>query len=157
MSSFVKKSDLAILKSDVYELDIDKLKNVLSDLDSLESKLVKLDVGKLKPVPNVLSKPSDVVKNEVDKKDVYYELVKKVNAIGTFGHVKKMTLKSMRLRMKYQVLLAKLLLLLLLLLRIRYPTFVIKSRKQIMMQILGLNNLPHLIIINLRKIYLMLR
>ena len=138
-------------------MDIDKLKNVLSGLDTLESKLVKLDVGKLKPVPNVLSKPSDVVKNEVDKKDVYYELVKKVNTIGTIGHVKKTMLKSMRLRVKYQVLLAKLLLLLLILLRIRYPTFVIKSRKQIMMQILGLNNLPHLIVINLRKIYLMLR
>ena len=43
------------------------------DLASLKSKIDKLDIG--------LSKPSDLVKNEVVKKTEYDELVKKINAI----------------------------------------------------------------------------
>ena len=58
-SNFAKKVDLASLKSDVENLDVEKLKTVLVDL----------------------SKLSDVVKYEVVKKTVYNELVKKVNAI----------------------------------------------------------------------------
>ena len=60
-SKFVKKSDLASLKSNVDNLDIDKLKSVPIDL----------------------SEVSNVVKNEVIKKDVYYEFVKKFNTIQT--------------------------------------------------------------------------
>ena len=48
-SFFVKKTDLANLKSDLDELDIDKLKNVPSGLHSLRSKVEKLDVDKLVP------------------------------------------------------------------------------------------------------------
>ena len=48
-SFFVKKTDLANLKSDLDELDIDKLKNVPSGLHSLRSKVDKLDVDKLVP------------------------------------------------------------------------------------------------------------
>ena len=48
----------------------------------------KLDAGKLLPVPTHLTKLSDVVKNEVGKKDVYNELVKNVNAIDTSKFVK---------------------------------------------------------------------
>ena len=48
----------------------------------------KLDAGKLLPVPTHLTKLSDVVKNEVVKKDVYNELVKNVNAIDTSKFVK---------------------------------------------------------------------
>ena len=87
-SKYVKKADLATLKSDVDELDINKLKNVPSCLDSLKSKVDKLDAGKLLPVPTHLTKLSDVVKNEVVKKDVYNELVKNVNAIDTSKFVK---------------------------------------------------------------------
>ena len=87
-SKYVKKADLATLKSDVDELDINKLKNVPSCLDSLKSKVDKLDAGKLLPVPTHLTKLSDVVKNEVGKKDVYNELVKNVNAIDTSKFVK---------------------------------------------------------------------
>ena len=58
-SNFAKKVDLASLKSDVENLDVEKLKTVLVDL----------------------SKLSDVVKYEVVKKTVYNELAKKVNAI----------------------------------------------------------------------------
>ena len=77
------------MKSNVDELDIDKLKNVPSGLNSLESIVDKLDVNKLVPVPTVLSKLNDVVKNEVVKKTVYDELVKNVNAITNSGLVKK--------------------------------------------------------------------
>ena len=70
-SNFAKKTDLANLKSDVDKLDIDKLKNVTSTLTNLKSKVDKLDVYKLAPVPVDLSKLSDVVKNDVVKKDVY--------------------------------------------------------------------------------------
>ena len=40
-SDIAKKSDLANLKPDVYELDIDQLKNVPSGLDSLKNKVNK--------------------------------------------------------------------------------------------------------------------
>ena len=55
-SSFVKKADLASLKSDVDKLDIDKLL----------------------PVPVDLSKLSDIVKNDVVKKDVYNAKIKNI-------------------------------------------------------------------------------
>ena len=70
-SKSAKKVDLANLKSDVDKLDIDKLKNAPSNLNNLKSKVDKLDVDKLVPVPVHLSKLSDVVKNDVVKKDVY--------------------------------------------------------------------------------------
>ena len=70
-SKSAKKVDLANLKSDVDKLDIDKLKNAPSNLNNLKSKVDKLNVDKLVPVPVHLSKLSDVVKNNVVKKDVY--------------------------------------------------------------------------------------
>ena len=61
-SSFALKTNLANLKTDVAKLDIDKLV----------------------PVLVYLSKLSDVVKNDVVKKDVYDDqLVTKVNNIDT--------------------------------------------------------------------------
>ena len=59
ISNFALKTNLANLKTEVNELDIDKLV----------------------PVPVDLSKLSDVVKNDVVKKDVYDKLVNRVNAI----------------------------------------------------------------------------
>ena len=47
---FAKKIDLASLKSDVDNIDIDKLKNVPTNLSNLKSKVNKLDVNKLLPV-----------------------------------------------------------------------------------------------------------
>ena len=49
----------------------------------MKSKVDELDTGKLKATPFELSKLSNVVKNEVIKKTVYDELVKKFNAIDT--------------------------------------------------------------------------
>ena len=66
-SIFAFKSNLEKLKTEVYQLDIDKLLSVLSDL------------GKL----------SDVVKNDVVKKTVYDKLVAKVNSIDTSAFVLK--------------------------------------------------------------------
>ena len=58
-SKFDKKADFASFKSNVDELDIDKLETASVDL----------------------SKLSNVVTNNVVKKTVYDELIKKVNAI----------------------------------------------------------------------------
>ena len=54
---FSKKDDLDNLKLEVDKLDIDKLE--------------KLNADELKPVPTDLNKLSDVVKNDVAKKDIY--------------------------------------------------------------------------------------
>ena len=66
-SSFALKSNLASLKTEVDELDTDKLV----------------------PVPVDISKLSDVVKNDVVKKTVYDKLVAKVDNIDTSGFVLK--------------------------------------------------------------------
>ena len=58
-----------------------------TNLASLKIKVDKLDIDKLVPVPVDLSKLSDVVKNDVVKKDVYDKLVAKVNSINTTGFV----------------------------------------------------------------------
>ena len=75
-SIFAKKVDLANLKYNVDKLDIDKLKNVPTNFSNLKSKVHKLDVDKLVPVPVNLSKLSDVVKNDVVKKDAYNAKIK---------------------------------------------------------------------------------
>ena len=72
-SNFPKKVDLASLKSNV-----DKLKNVLSDLNNLKSKVDKLDIDELVHVPVDLSKLSNVVENDVVKKDVYNAKIKTI-------------------------------------------------------------------------------
>ena len=60
-----------------------------SNLASLKTEVDKLDIDKLVPVPVDLSKLSDVVKNDVVKKDVYNKLVTKVDNIDTSGFVLK--------------------------------------------------------------------
>ena len=77
-SKFAKIVDLVNLKSDVDKLDIDKLKNVPTNLSNLKSKVDKIDVDKLVPVPVDSSKLSDVVKNDVVKKDVYNAKIKTI-------------------------------------------------------------------------------
>ena len=77
-SKFAKKVDLANLKSIVDKLDIDKLKSVTTYLSNLKSKVHKLDVDKLVPVPVDLSKLSNVLKNDIVKKDVYNAKIKNI-------------------------------------------------------------------------------
>ena len=66
-SSFALKTNLANLKTEVDQLDIDKLV----------------------PVPTDLNKLSNVVKNDVVKKDLYDKLVTKINNIDTSRFVLK--------------------------------------------------------------------
>ena len=54
-----------------------------TNLASLKTEVDKLDIDKLVPVPVDLSKLSDVVKNDVVKKNAYDKLVAEVNSIDT--------------------------------------------------------------------------
>ena len=54
------------------------MKNVSTNLSDLKSKADKLDVNKLAAVPSDLSKLSDLVKNDVVKKDVYKAKIKNI-------------------------------------------------------------------------------
>ena len=54
-----------------------------TNLANLKTEVDKLDIEKLVPVFVDLSKLSDVVKNDVVKKDVYDKLVTRVNKIDT--------------------------------------------------------------------------
>ena len=86
LSNYATKADLkkatgvdtSNFKSNVDELDIDKLKNVPSGLSSLKSKVDKLDIGKLETTPVDLSKVSNVVKNDVIKKTEYNAKIKNI-------------------------------------------------------------------------------
>ena len=60
-----------------------------TNLASLKTEVDKSDIDKLAPVPTDLSKLSDVVKNDVVKKDVYNKLVGEVNNIDTSKFVLK--------------------------------------------------------------------
>ena len=63
-----------------------------TNLSSLKTEVDKLDIDKLVPLPNDLSKLSNVVKNEVVKKTEYNKLVTKVNNIDTSDFVLKTTI-----------------------------------------------------------------
>ena len=76
--SFTLKSNLASLKTEVDQLDIDKLKSLLNNLSNLISKVDKLDIDKLTTVPVGLSKLSNVIKNEVVKKTEYNAQIKNI-------------------------------------------------------------------------------
>ena len=77
-SRFAQKVDLTNLKSDVHKSDIDQLKNIPTSLNSLETKVDKLHVDKLVPIPVDLSKLSDIVENDVVKKDKYNPKTKNI-------------------------------------------------------------------------------
>ena len=108
-SSFAKTTDLANIKSHINKLDIDKLKNVPSNLNNLKSKVDKLEIGKLETTPVDLSKLSNVVKNDVVKKNVYNTKIKtiedKIPDISNLAPKTTLNSKIMRLKAKYLVLL----------------------------------------------------
>ena len=54
------------------------MKNVPTNLSNLKSKVDELDVDKLVPLSVDLSKLSDVVKNDIVKKDVYNAKIKNI-------------------------------------------------------------------------------
>ena len=72
---FAKSNDLAASKSDVDQVDIDKFKNVPNNLTIFKGKVDKLDIGKLEISAVYWSKLSNVVKNDIVKKNEYHELV----------------------------------------------------------------------------------
>ena len=61
-------------------------------LANLKTEVDKLDIDKLVPVPVNLSKLSDLLKNDVVKKDVYDKLVAKANNIDTSDFVLKLSM-----------------------------------------------------------------
>ena len=60
-----------------------------TNLYNLKTEVDKLDIDKLVPIPIDLSKLSDLVKNDVVKKNVYNKLVAKVDNIDTRDFVLK--------------------------------------------------------------------
>ena len=74
-----------------------------SNLANLKTEVDKLDIDKLAPVPVDLSKLSDVVKNDVVKKDVYDKLVTKVNNIDTSGFVLKTKYDTDKLELENKI------------------------------------------------------
>ena len=60
-----------------------------TNLANLKTEVDKLDIDKLVPVHTDLSKLSNVVKNDVVKKDVFDKLVARVNNIDTSGFILK--------------------------------------------------------------------
>ena len=60
-----------------------------TNLANLKTEADNLDIDKLAPVPVTLSKLSDAVKNHVVKKTLYDKLVAKVNNIDTSDFVLK--------------------------------------------------------------------
>ena len=84
MSNYATKTDL----KNVTHVDTSSFA-LKTNLASLKTEVDKLDIDKLAPVPVGLSKLSDVLKNDVFKKNVYDKLVAKVNNIDTTGFVLK--------------------------------------------------------------------
>ena len=60
-----------------------------TNLATLKTKVDKLDIDKLVPVSTDLGKLSNVIKNDVVKKTVYYKLATKVNSIDASDFVLK--------------------------------------------------------------------
>ena len=96
MSEFLN-TKIFLLKDTTNHATKTGIKNI-SHVDTSSSALktslanLKSEVDKLVPVPVDLSKLSDVVKNDVVKKDVYDKLVTKVNNINTSRFVLKLSM-----------------------------------------------------------------
>ena len=84
LSNYATKTDL----KNVTHIDTSSFA-LKTNLANLKTEVNKLGIDKLVPVPVNLSKLSDVVKNDVVKKAVYYKLVAKVNKIDTSDFVLK--------------------------------------------------------------------
>ena len=90
LSNYATKTDLKA----VSHVDVSSFA-LKSNLANLKTKADKLDIDKLAPVPNDLTKVSNVVKNDVVKKTEYNKLVTKVYDIDTTYFVKKTNMKKM--------------------------------------------------------------
>ena len=86
LSNYVTKTDL----KNVTHVDVSSFA-LKSNLASLKTEVDQQDIDKLAPVPVDLSKLSDIVKNDVVKKIEYEKLVTKVDNIYTTRFVIKTT------------------------------------------------------------------
>ena len=84
LSNYVTKADL----KNVTHVDTSSFA-LKTNLASLKTEVDKFDNHKLAPIPVDLSKLSDVVKNDVVKKNVYHKLAAKVNNIDISEFVLK--------------------------------------------------------------------
>ena len=84
LSNYATKADI----KNISRVDTSSL-SLKTNLANLKSEVDKLDINKLKPVPTDLSKLSNVVKNDVVKKDVYNRVVTKVDNTDASGFVLK--------------------------------------------------------------------
>ena len=87
LSNYATKTDL----KNVTHVDTSSFA-LKTNLANLKTEVDKLDIDKLAPVPVDLSKLSDVVKNDVVKKNVYDKLVAEVNSIDASGFVLKLSM-----------------------------------------------------------------
>ena len=78
LSNFATKTDI----KNISHVDTSSF-SLKANLANLKTEIDKLDIDKLVHIPVDLSKLSDVVKNNVVKKDVYNKLVAKVDNIDT--------------------------------------------------------------------------
>ena len=83
MSNYATKTDL----KNVTHVDTSSFA-LKTNLGNLKTEVDNLDIDKLAPVPLYLSKLKDVVKNDVFKKTAYDKLVVKVNNIDNSEFVK---------------------------------------------------------------------
>ena len=84
LSSYATKTDL----QNVSHVDVSSFA-LKSNLAILKTKVDKLDVDKLVPIPVDLSKLTDVVKNDVVKETEYNKVVTKVDNADTTNFIKK--------------------------------------------------------------------
>ena len=76
LSNYATKADI----KNISHIDTSSF-TLKTNLVKLKTEVDKLDIDKLVPVPVDLSKLTDVVKNDVVKKDLYDKLVAKVDNI----------------------------------------------------------------------------
>ena len=98
LSNYATKADI----KNISYVDISSFA-LETNLANLKSEVDKLDIDELKPVPTDLSKLSNVVKNDVVKKDVYDKLVTKVNNIDTSGFVLKTMYDTDKLELENKI------------------------------------------------------
>ena len=84
LSNYATKSDI----KNISHVDTSSFA-LKTNLANLKTEVDKLDIDKLKPVPTDLSKLSNVVKNDVVKKDVCNKIVAKVNGTDTSKFILK--------------------------------------------------------------------
>ena len=84
LSNYATKTDL----KNVTHVDTSSFA-LKTNLATLKTEVDKLDIDKSVPLPTDLRKLSNVVKNNVVKKDVYNKLISKVNKIDTNDFVLK--------------------------------------------------------------------